>query len=587
MVVGSGLAGWFPLFSRNSFSQSGAGARGMAGCAGTIVMFLLLFVGGGRSFGQTNGAGERASAVKILPRAATDAVSSTAALSGPWNKLSRQMEGMVRAGLAVEKWCAGHKGLPETLDQLVKTEGYIDAVPQDLYARGRPLSYRLAAGKRLGIISSYGPDGDDDNGVSIPVYRFDSPESIPDGDIVYQVHVWDSREEVIPSPEFTSQPLLDVLLDIKEQDGRDNAMIHYVEAEKLWPGQSEMYDFDVIPTVLEKGWDEGMTELHEYLAKWQPMFKRIRQGTQVGYARNIGVTRGTGTFTQNLMAGLSAAKMLCVEARYFESRGMYQDALDSSLTALTIGGDYGSPGSTLIHSLISMGMQGVALESIYGLVTTDNLDRPALDRLGARLWEIEKTEVPIADVFRNERAATVWALERDDQNPKLQREMQKRRAQLSPELRHLVDDNLQEHDCMNRDLKEIWEFLIASAEAPYWELDSETHQRKRAALVESVHPLLKEFSHHEEVGVRYRVMMAKLRLTRIVAALAEYKLDHGGFPNQLCDLAVEYLDSVPIDPFSGKEFSALYSVGPDRKDDGGKVQYDATNGTVSRGDVFF
>lgn len=56
------------------------------------------------------------------------------------------------------------------------------------------------------------------------------------------------------------------------------------------------------------------------------------------------------------------------------------------------------------------------------------------------------------------------------------------------------------------------------------------------------------------------------------------------------ELVPKYLSREPLDPFTsaslrmstGKQF---YSVGPDKRDDGGTIQYDPTNGLVSSGDV--
>jgi hypothetical protein len=69
-------------------------------------------------------------------------------------------------------------------------------------------------------------------------------------------------------------------------------------------------------------------------------------------------------------------------------------------------------------------------------------------------------------------------------------------------------------------------------------------------------------------------------LTLIVQlALHAFKLEHGRFPATLQELTPTYLTSVPRDPFGGGEVLRyrltgtsylLYSIGPDRKDDGGR-----------------
>jgi hypothetical protein len=55
--------------------------------------------------------------------------------------------------------------------------------------------------------------------------------------------------------------------------------------------------------------------------------------------------------------------------------------------------------------------------------------------------------------------------------------------------------------------------------------------------------------------------LADLRLTRVTLALARYRLAHGRLPETLGALAPEFLDGVPVDPFTEKPF--IYEPGAD------------------------
>jgi len=76
-------------------------------------------------------------------------------------------------------------------------------------------------------------------------------------------------------------------------------------------------------------------------------------------------------------------------------------------------------------------------------------------------------------------------------------------------------------------------------------------------------------------------------------ALQAYRQDHKAYPPTLAALAPAYLKAVPPDPFAlsgplryklaGAKY-ALYSVGPDGKDDGGKAIFDATQPAPGPGD---
>ncbi len=67
-------------------------------------------------------------------------------------------------------------------------------------------------------------------------------------------------------------------------------------------------------------------------------------------------------------------------------------------------------------------------------------------------------------------------------------------------------------------------------------------------------------------------------LSQVVLALAAYRNDHGKYPVKLANLAPRYLGQLPKDLFVGKDFQyvikvkgyLLYSVGWDRKDNGGR-----------------
>ena len=113
------------------------------------------------------------------------------------------------------------------------------------------------------------------------------------------------------------------------------------------------------------------------------------------------------------------------------------------------------------------------------------------------------------------------------------------------------------------------------------------HERQKAVDVVSVkiqstskiHVLL-----HEIIPALSRVTTIELRtiahLRTVDAALAvqRYRLAAGKLPDALTDLVPAYLDSVPTDPFDGKELRyeklgvgfVVYSVGEDLRDDGGK-----------------
>lgn len=72
--------------------------------------------------------------------------------------------------------------------------------------------------------------------------------------------------------------------------------------------------------------------------------------------------------------------------------------------------------------------------------------------------------------------------------------------------------------------------------------------------------------------------VAQVRATRVGIAVHRYRLATGNLPNTLDDLVPSYIDVVPEDPYDGRALRydeletgfVVYSIGEDKKDDGGK-----------------
>jgi hypothetical protein len=88
-------------------------------------------------------------------------------------------------------------------------------------------------------------------------------------------------------------------------------------------------------------------------------------------------------------------------------------------------------------------------------------------------------------------------------------------------------------------------------------------------------------------------LLAVTRAMRIAVAVELYRRDHGeSLPNDLNALVPTYLTSLPIDPFAGKELRfekdgagyVVYSLGSNRRDDGGDVMIGLENGERSAPD---
>ena len=81
----------------------------------------------------------------------------------------------------------------------------------------------------------------------------------------------------------------------------------------------------------------------------------------------------------------------------------------------------------------------------------------------------------------------------------------------------------------------------------------------------------------------YPRKLASTHAVSVAVALTNCRLATGHYPATLDELVPKYLSAVPSDPFDGKPMryvlsdgsATIYSVGPDRVDDGGDVELPA------------
>jgi len=402
-------------------------------------------------------------------------------------------------------------------------------------------------------------------------------------------------QEFLADPAGYPHHLMDALLEMEKREGRQNALVYYVVADRLMPKVPEGQQNDLIKQVLAQGWSESANALLPHLAGFQPMLKEIRKGVGLDYARNVGCEQGPYTPIPNFLAGQISGKMLCVEGQYFKSQGKYVEALDNFLAALTMGRDYGAPGGLRISSLVSIAMQFIALNQIRDLIVSGNLDRATLGRLLERLKVIEKTEGSPVDGYRGEASCRKWYFHLMRENPDEARRILK--AGL-PDGVFSVDDLIANVDHVEAEGDRMWDLVIEYAGQPYWQRNN-GHLRMGLEMAKvRLHPFLKDCVQNLfETDGRFFVMKARLLETQIGAALAADRLDKGAYPVHAADLVPGYFEALPIDPFSGRELVfrtspdrtsyTLYSIGPDQRDDGGTVRYDLREGMSGRGDIVF
>jgi hypothetical protein len=121
--------------------------------------------------------------------------------------------------------------------------------------------------------------------------------------------------------------------------------------------------------------------------------------------------------------------------------------------------------------------------------------------------------------------------------------------------------------------------LVEAAKLPVEEL--ERHREELEGLFENLPPkesnLFAPFKWH--FVLIYQRSRAELRAADVMLALERYRMSHGHWPESVSDLVPAFLSKVPLDPFDAAALRyrklddgcVVYSIGADKKDDGGDI----------------
>jgi len=485
---------------------------------------------------------------------------------------------------------------PLNMRGLTTPVAYITHILPDPFAPGEPIKMSLSGDSKEAIYYSVGPDGIDQKGSLTydPTNGIISP-----GDILVRVaqvqNETQARRPSAPAPPM-NDPFMNELLKMKEKDGRDNALIYYRKVTFMIPNLT-WEKTDVINNVLKNGWGPDSASLKPLLDAFQPVFAEVRKGAALEYARNVEYS-GPATPVPNFLVAQTTAKMLCVEGRLLESQGKYRDALQNYITALTMGRDYGAPNATLIGALISIAVEDIALRQINRLVSSGNINdyKFLVAYCLPRLKAIESSTVTPADAFRTEQKCQLWVPRKFRENP----EEFKRSY---PEMAEALNlDTPQLADNWEKAVSKFWDIQLAYLETPYWKRNQNEFKMKMDEWAVSIYPNLQEFikvaiPNYREADVRIYVTKSRMLQTQIATALEIARRQNGRYPQKLSDLVPICFMNLPIDPFSGNEFTYnlspdaatyfLLGSGPTIAGTGGAIMYDPTNGTVSAGDLFY
>jgi hypothetical protein len=273
----------------------------------------------------------------------------------------------------------------------------------------------------------------------------------------------------------------------------------------------------------------------------------------------------------------SLARVMMADARVECASGDWNGGADRMLDVVRLGHDI-PRGGPLIGDLVGIAIRAMGYAEIWAAL--DHISGPAARHAARRLEEMSAGRVSYADVLQEEKWGTQAAMLEMFNTPNWRRSQTLFQAgdggmggsSASTFLRMQVASKRAIMEDYNRHMDAV----IAQSRQPF--------AARGTAPPRPMDPVSSIFAPVFAKG-RWKHVMADSQtdLLTVSFALRAYKADHGNNPADLNALVPTYLKAVPADSFTATDTLkykvtgnsyALYSVGPDGKDDGGTPSAD-------------
>jgi hypothetical protein len=372
-------------------------------------------------------------------------------------------------------------------------------------------------------------------------------------------------------------------------------------------GDRQITYHDLLGAALEKGWPKDNKELGRWLdrlfaGEWVGEFRKAAAAPPglVVNPRDASIS----TLAPELQGCREAATLFTGRAVQLQARGEHAAALDHLLVVLGLSRQVGHL-TPLFHHSVGQAMEQVALGGLERWLTDLSPRAPLLRRALAALKRHEEERPPLADAVKAEYYVLYNNL---DVVFSPAGNFQSRRFALARQMPW-------EKERETRIINAAFASALRAASRPFWQKGEAepssreiAHNYSQAVWVYLMHAGL-NINRFREGEAR---AVCTLRAARLQTALALYQVEKGKPAARLEDLVPHYLDKLPLDPFSGQPFryriskgerivwtdnssetagaepprrevsagqGVLWSVGPDRRDDGGLRQVAGIEGT--------
>jgi len=287
----------------------------------------------------------------------------------------------------------------------------------------------------------------------------------------------------------------------------------------------------------------------------------------------------------------SLARLLALEAAVYEEKGQIERANSSDLDAIELGIEI-QRGSTLIGKLVGIACEAIGRAGLWNRL--DRMGESEAREAALRLESLNRMRTPMAETLTEEKYATVAGL----------MEMMRR-----PHWRWAWIQQQNDPEGQLHSLAEAWTFYLKTLPYSKKAIVNRYLERMDRLIRETAqYPVTvpsEDDPHKEHLDPINQILApvfsaailkdtrddASSRLLACALAVRAYRLAHGRLPTSLTQvLQAGCLRAVPTDPFDPQRRSVryllmsgqpvIYSIGPDRTDNGGVpiTNPDATEG---------
>jgi hypothetical protein len=328
----------------------------------------------------------------------------------------------------------------------------------------------------------------------------------------------------------------------------------------------ELYQLQ-LNKVTTGGWPDGATRLERWL-------EGVLEGGWIRHVRALGhLSGGRYIPSANRPVGLGGytyevdgqtrkgdyfseargmAQLFQARAVLLQQRGQLRPALDCHRAILTLSRHLGRR-STTLDWLVGSALQSVAcqaldqwahavreegllLQALGELSGQEDAFAPLLDLVRAEYLSFDKRSLSESDELYEPKGSDGWKLE----------------------LYRLVRLAPWEREREQRYLKRAYKKQAEDVQLPTWE---EVPSRKGQGTDPTPHPVAQVVFHVPRLRKSANHRLCRLRALRLQLALAAYRARKGGLAVRLEDLGPDLLETLPVDPWSGKPFGYRVSRG--------------------------